>query len=187
MKGALGQNMSQKRKYGDRWIDPYWGYIWVRIENHPLFQGKKTVLEHRLLVAEKLGRPLLSSELVHHYDDIKTNNHIDNLILHTRASHAALHSKGKEWSEESRKKASASAIKRSARPEHKLLLKERAERQHREGKLGKATWKPDTIRTYSEEGLKNQRENALKLNEEGRLGPKSWKGPHPIPQFDKLR
>lgn len=174
--------MNQKRKYGDRWVDPTWGYVYVRIEDHPFFPNKKSVLEHRLLLAEKLGRPLSSSELVHHIDGNKTNNDLANLELHSRNSHAALHSEGKQWSEKSKQKASISAIERNSRPEHKALLVDRAKRQHREGKFGKATWRKERSEwKISESGKENQRANAKKLNEEGKLGPKSWKRPHTHP------
>lgn len=39
------------------------------------------VLEHRLVMAEKLGRPLTDSETVHHKDTNRQNNHPDNLEL----------------------------------------------------------------------------------------------------------
>ncbi len=39
------------------------------------------VLEHRLAMAEKLGRPLGPDESVHHIDGDRSNNAIDNLQL----------------------------------------------------------------------------------------------------------
>lgn len=49
------------------------------------------VLEHRLVMAESLGRSLTPSEIVHHIDGDKTNNCITNLGLTTRQEHMSLH------------------------------------------------------------------------------------------------
>lgn len=52
-------------------------------------------LEHRLVMAEHLGRPLVSGEVVHHIDRNRANNAVDNLRLysshaeHMRVEHAA--------------------------------------------------------------------------------------------------
>lgn len=45
------------------------------------FKNDAYVLEHRLVVARKLNRPLTSGEQVHHIDGDKTNNDISNLQL----------------------------------------------------------------------------------------------------------
>ena len=51
----------------------------------------KGALVHRTVMAEFIGRPLRSSEVVHHIDGDKTNNEINNLALMTRAAHTRLH------------------------------------------------------------------------------------------------
>ena len=46
---------------------------------------------HRVVMEEKLGRSLLSGEIVHHIDGNKRNNHPDNLTVMTQSEHARLH------------------------------------------------------------------------------------------------
>jgi len=47
------------------------------------------VLEHRIVMALHIGRPLVPSEQVHHRNGIKSDNSLDNLELMSLASHLA--------------------------------------------------------------------------------------------------
>lgn len=62
------------------------GYVAVRLPPDspfaPMCQRSGYVLEHRLVIAEAIGRPLHSWETVHHIDGNKENNRIENLQLH---------------------------------------------------------------------------------------------------------
>ena len=53
------------------------------------------VKEHRFVMAEILGRPLKSHELVHHADGNQANNDPANLMLVSQSEHNRLHSLSK--------------------------------------------------------------------------------------------
>ena len=58
-----------------------------------VYVEKKKVSEHRKVMAQKIGRELKSSEVVHHWDENKQNNKEDNLALfRSGVAHLRLHS-----------------------------------------------------------------------------------------------
>ncbi len=57
------------------------GYVLIYDPIHPNSRNKKYVLEHRLVMEKHLGRYLRKSEVVHHINENKQNNKIDNLML----------------------------------------------------------------------------------------------------------
>lgn len=63
----------------------------VEPQFHSMCDKSGWVLEHRYLVAKKIGRPLTRNEIVHHIDHNKENNSLDNLELTTRADHMRKH------------------------------------------------------------------------------------------------
>lgn len=65
---------------GGRRIDED-GYVLIHAPQHHLADGGGYVREHRLVMEQKLGRPLAQGEVVHHIDGDKANNHPDNLEL----------------------------------------------------------------------------------------------------------
>lgn len=65
------------------------GYVYVFVGHHPLYKDKRrpdgkpwsTDLEHRVVMAELLGRPLHSWENVHHKNGVRDDNRPENLEL----------------------------------------------------------------------------------------------------------
>ena len=64
--------------------------------DHPNTTKSGYILEHRYVMAEKLGRPLLPTEDVHHIDGDKTNNDPSNLEVLGRSEHSRLHNRRKQ-------------------------------------------------------------------------------------------
>jgi len=74
------------------------GYIQIKVNSDNFFysmaDANKYVLEHRLIMAQSLGRCLAAWEKVHHKNGIKGDNRIENLELTTNAQHITDHHKG---------------------------------------------------------------------------------------------
>lgn len=58
-----------------------YGYVLVRAPGHPAATKSGQVLEHRLVMEQKLGRRLLPRERVHHKNAVRHDNRAENLEL----------------------------------------------------------------------------------------------------------
>ena len=67
------------------------GYVRIYFPDHPKSDKWGYILEHDLIMECYIGRWLRDNEIVHHKNDIKTDNRISNLKLMTRSEHAKLH------------------------------------------------------------------------------------------------
>ncbi len=70
----------KKKPYKDRK-----GYIQVYRADHPNAWADGWIPEHRLVMSEKLGRPLSQDEVVHHLNGRRDDNRHENLELWTRS------------------------------------------------------------------------------------------------------
>ena len=57
------------------------GYFKLYVPEHPNANGNGYVLEHRKVMSDFLGRPLLDSEQVHHKNGNRQDNRLENLEL----------------------------------------------------------------------------------------------------------
>lgn len=72
------------------------GYKLILVgKDHPMSTQNGYVLEHRLVMAEHIGRMLTADEHVHHINHDRTDNRIENLELLSRGAHSTLHNLGK--------------------------------------------------------------------------------------------
>lgn len=99
------------------------GYVLVYRPDHPRARNRGPslkpiyVLEHILVMEEKLGRSLLPEEVVHHVNGVNDDNRPENLMLfQTNADHLRHELTGRcpQWTPEGRERIAAGVRKASA-------------------------------------------------------------------------
>lgn len=89
-KGRVGRNSTRwdggihRRK--DGYIDVSQSLVPDKFKSM-IRQSQQKVLQHRLVMAQHLDRPLKTHEVVHHKDGDRSNNRIDNLEMHSAYAH----------------------------------------------------------------------------------------------------
>lgn len=87
---------------GGKYVDDK-GYVKILNPEHPK-NIRGYIYEHRAVMEEYLGRLLQPWETVHHINEIKIDNRVENLFLCTVPEHSAIHREGKRPNEAHRNK-----------------------------------------------------------------------------------
>jgi hypothetical protein len=69
------------------------GYIRLYAGLHPYANGRLMIAEHVMVVEAHVGRALLPNECVHHINENKQDNRLENLQLMTKSEHSREHAK----------------------------------------------------------------------------------------------
>lgn len=69
------------------------GYVYLYAPWHPRGGYKHVIREHTLVMENSIGRYLKPDEVVHHINEIKDDNRIENLQLMNRSEHKTYHNK----------------------------------------------------------------------------------------------
>ncbi len=75
---------------GGRHVDGARVFLHVGTD-HPMASATGYVLEHRLLMAHAINRHLRPAEHIHHIDQDRMNNSLDNLVIVSRSQHTRIH------------------------------------------------------------------------------------------------
>ena len=95
-----------------------------------LYKGEKIAEPYMHdLVAEAFIGPMNDNEIVHHINENKTDNNIQNLRIQTASQHVRHHNEGKIQSEETKAKISLANSWRKSKISGKFLTKKEAKRR----------------------------------------------------------
>lgn len=75
---------------GGRILDKF-GYVLIHYPEHPDSDSQGYIREHRLAMEQSIGRRLEKDELVHHRNEQRDDNRIENLELISKGKHLSFH------------------------------------------------------------------------------------------------
>lgn len=92
-KALMGKNLAENNGNwkGGRIFDSKNERVLVYKPEHPFATKKGYVYEHRLIMEKHIGRYLRKNELVHHKDNDRSNNNIENLEIMSWPQHMRHH------------------------------------------------------------------------------------------------
>lgn len=144
---------------GGRVVDKS-GYILVHCPDHPNSNLNGYIREHRLVMSEKIGRPLLRDEVVHHIDGDKQNNSVENLEVYDKnGSHLRHELTGKvpNWTPEGQariyhhlRNMPKESLKAAWTDERREKARQRTLARHARGEFGPGTWTEESHRRLSD-------------------------------------
>ncbi len=103
------------------------GYVLVYTPDHPHANQQRRVREHRLVMEQHLGRYLEPGEVVHHLNDLRDDNRLENLeLFSSNGEHLAETLAGKcpNWTPEGRRR-TLDGVQKAAASRKKKARRER--------------------------------------------------------------
>lgn len=77
------------------------GRIKIYVPNHPYSDYNGYIFRYRLIIERHLNRYLNPNEIIHHINNIKTDDRLENLSILSPSQHTVLHNKKKDMSDRS--------------------------------------------------------------------------------------